>query len=150
MAAMLLKGGKIKAEKDCQNKTKKDVFGDWLILIFMPAKQNRLVKEKDFKKIFKQGKSFYAKNFQVKVLVNKLEINRYGIVISNKVSKKSVKRNKLKRQFRATINEFDKELIKGIDLVIIVFPAALSQEYKFIKSELKKNLFALKLFQSDK
>lgn len=113
----------------------------------MLARQLRLVKEKDFKKIFKQGKSFYTKIFQIKVLTNELEINRYGIVISTKVSKKSVERNKLKRQFRAAINEFDKKLVSGFDLVIIGFPAALSQEYKFIKNELEKSLFILKLFK---
>lgn len=109
----------------------------------MLVKQSRLAKEKDFKKIFKLGKSFYAKIFLVKILANDLEVNRYGIVISTKVSKKSVERNKLKRQFRAVIREFDKKLAVGFDLVIIVSPAALGQEYEFIKSELRKVLFRL-------
>lgn len=109
----------------------------------MLVKQSRLAKEKDFKKIFKLGKSFYAKIFLVKILANDLEVNRYGIVISTKVSKKSVERNKLKRQFRAVIREFDKKLAVGFDLVIIVSPVALGQEYEFIKSELRKVLFRL-------
>ncbi|MBU0721890.1 ribonuclease P protein component [Patescibacteria group bacterium] len=111
----------------------------------MLAKHRRLVKEKDFKKIFKFGKSSYTKIFRIKVLANRLEDNRYGIVISAKVSKKSVERNKLKRQFRELFKEFDKNLIQGFDLVVVVFPAALNQEYKFIKSELEKILFTLKL-----
>lgn len=116
----------------------------------MLAKQFRLVKDKDFKKIFKLGKSSYTKIFRIKVLANGLEINRYGIVISTKVSKKSVERNKLKRQFRAAIKEFDKKFATGFDLVIIVFPAALNQKYEFIKSQLEKILFILKLFKPDK
>lgn len=116
----------------------------------MLVKQLRLVKEKDFKRIFKLGKASYAKIFRIKILANGLKINRYGIVINTKVSKKSVERNKLKRRFRAAINEFDKKLASGFDLVIIVCPAALSQEYKFIKSELEKILFILKLFKPDK
>ncbi len=110
----------------------------------MLARQSRLVKEKDFKKIFKRGKSSYAKIFCLKVLANEFEINRYGIVISTKVSKKAVERNKLKRQIRAVIKEFDKKLMSGFDLAIIVSPAALNQDYKFIKSELEKILFTLK------
>jgi len=116
----------------------------------MLARQLRLVKEKDFKKIFKQGKPFYNKIFRVKVLANELKNNRYGIVISTKVSKKAVERNKLKRQFRAVLNEFDKKLIQGFDLAVIVSPVALGHEYKFIKSELEKILFVLKLFKAKK
>lgn len=116
----------------------------------MLARQNRLVKEKDFKEIFKRGKSFYAKIFSIKALANELEINRYGIVISTKVSKKAVERNKLKRQFREAIKEFDEKIIPGLDLVVIVSLAALNQDYKFIKSELQKTLLALKLLKTDK
>ena len=116
----------------------------------MLAKQLRLVKEKDFKKIFKQGQASYAKIFSIKVLANGLEVNRYGIIISAKVSKKAVERNKLKRQFRLAVKEFDKKLACGFDLVIMVFSAAKNQEYKFIKSELEKILLALKLFKPNK
>jgi len=116
----------------------------------MLARQLRLVKEKDFKKIFKLGKSSYTKIFRIKILMNKLEINRYGIVISTNISKKAVERNKLKRQFRAALKEYDKKLIPGVDLVVIVSPAALNQEYKFINNELKEALLTLKLFKPDK
>lgn len=116
----------------------------------MLAKQLRLVKEKDFKKIFKLGQSSYVKIFHLKILTNQLKSNRYGIVISSKVSKKSVERNKLKRQIRAIIKEFDKNLMSGFDLVLIVSPAALGQEYEFIKNELKRLLFRSRLFKPNK
>ena len=116
----------------------------------MLAKQSRLVKEKDFKKIFKAGKFSSAEIFSIKVLANELGLNRYGIIISSKVSKKAVERNRLKRQFREAIKNFDKKLIPGFDLVVMVSPAALKQEYKFIKSELEKTLFALRLFKPEK
>ncbi|MDP2737046.1 MAG: ribonuclease P protein component [bacterium] len=113
----------------------------------MLAKRSRLVKEKDFKKIFKAGKSLHTKIFSIKVLDNGLEVNRYGIIISAKVSKKAVERNRLKRQFGEAIKNFDKKLISGFDLVFMVSPTALKQEYKFIKSELEKILLTLKLFK---
>ncbi|MDD4271244.1 MAG: ribonuclease P protein component [Patescibacteria group bacterium] len=116
----------------------------------MLARQLRLVKEKDFKKILKQGKSSYTKIFRVKALANELKNNRYGIIISTKVSKKAVERNKLKRQFRAALNKLDKKLIQGFDLAVIVSPIALGHEFKFIKSELEKILFALKMFKAGK
>jgi len=116
----------------------------------MLAKQLRLAKKKDFKKIFKQGKFSYTKIFSLKVLANQMDTNRYGIIISTKVSKKSSERNKLKRQFREAVKELDKKLLPGFDLVIIVSPAAKNQEYEFIKSKLEKILSALKLFKPNK
>lgn len=113
----------------------------------MLAKRSRLAKEKDFKTIFKRGKSFYVKIFGVKALANGLKENRYGIVISSKVSKKSVERNRLKRRLRAALKEADEKLVRGLDLIVIVSPAAKNQTYGFIKSQLDKALSVLKLFK---
>ncbi len=109
----------------------------------MLARRLRLVKEKDFKRIFKLGKSSYTKIFILKILANELDFNRYGFIISSNVSKKATERNKLKRQFRAAIKEIDNKLITGNDLIFIVSHAALKTEYKLIKSELNKILFKL-------
>ena len=113
----------------------------------MLARRLRLVKEKDFRNIFKNGKSSYTKIFRIKVLANGQEFNRYGIVISNKVSKKACERNKLKRQFRAALKALDKKFITGFDLVIVVSLSALNQEYKIIQSELERIFLAVKLFK---
>lgn len=116
----------------------------------MLAKQNCLAKEKDFEKTFKLGKSFYSKLFGVKVVANELTNNRYGIIINSKVSKKAVERNKLKRQIRVVLEGLDKHLNHGYDLIIIVLPAALNQEFDVIGAELKKIFLKLKLFKSGK
>lgn len=113
----------------------------------MLTKNRRLVKEKDFQKTFKRGKSFYAKFFGVRAVANNLAHNRYGIVISTKVSKKAVERNKLKRQIRAMLKGFDKSLNSGYDLIIMVLPAALNQEFKALNAELEKILLQLRLFK---
>ncbi len=116
----------------------------------MLVKKFRLTKDKDFKKVFKLGKSFSSRMFKVKTSINGFKFNRYGIVISTKVSKKAVVRNKLKRQIRTIIKNFDKEINNGVDLVIIVSPATLNQKYAFIKSEIERSLFTLKLFKTKK
>ncbi|MBI4778955.1 ribonuclease P protein component [Candidatus Falkowbacteria bacterium] len=116
----------------------------------MLAKQSRLAKDKDFKKVFKGGKLFYSRIFVLKILANGLKNNRYGFVISSKVSKKSVERNKLKRQFKEVVKEFDKNLVLGLDLVVIVSPTAKNCAYKLIKSELLRAFSTLKLFKPGK
>jgi len=116
----------------------------------MLAKQGRLVKAKDFDKTFKQGKSFYAKFLGVKVIANGLANNRYGIIISIKVSKKSRERNKLKRRIRAILKNFGPKLNSGFDVAIIVLPAALNREFKALVQELEKIFLQLRLFKQSK
>lgn len=113
----------------------------------MLAKQRRLVKEKDFEKIFKRGKSYYSHLLGVKVLSGEFDYNRYGLIVSSKVSKKATDRNRLKRQLRAAAKELDSQLAAGFDLAIMALPALLNQDYKTIKSELEKILAKLKLFK---
>ncbi|MDO8592199.1 MAG: ribonuclease P protein component [bacterium] len=113
----------------------------------MLAKQSRLVKQKDFEKIFQQGRSYYSKLLGIKAMVNEQQENRYGIVISTKVSKKSTERNKLKRQIRHAIKRLDYELAQGMDIIVMALPAISGQGYNTIKSELERILIKLKLLK---
>lgn len=113
----------------------------------MLAKQNRLVKQKDFEKIFQQGRSYYSKLLGIKAMANEQRTNRYGIIISTKVSKKSTERNKLKRQIRHVIKRLDSELAQGMDITVIALPAVLGQSYNTVNSELERILIKLKLLK---
>lgn len=113
----------------------------------MLAKPQRLARDKDFEKIFKQGKSSYGKLLGIKTTANQRAANRYGIIISAKISKKSVERNRLKRQISQILKGLDKSLTSGFDLAVVVLPAILGQEFKTIKNELEKVLGKLKLFR---
>ncbi|MDO8667985.1 MAG: ribonuclease P protein component [bacterium] len=113
----------------------------------MLAKQHRLLKQKDFEKVFKRGKSFYTKLLGAKALTSELKFNRFGIVISTKISKKATERNRLKRQIRQAIRELNEELRSGLDLVVMALPGFLNQEYKTVKGELEKIFKALKLLK---
>ena len=114
----------------------------------MLAKQHRLVKQKDFEKVFKQGRSYYTKLLGVKILANQLPANRFVIVISTKISKKATERNKLKRQIRQAARELDQELKSGFEIVIMVLPGFLNSEYKIVKGELEIIFRKLRLFKS--
>lgn len=113
----------------------------------MLAKPHRLVKQKDFEKIFKHGRAHYARSIGIKILANQLERNRFGIIVSAKVSKKAVERNKLKRQIRQALKELDAKLIAGLDAAIIALPGLLNQDYAAIKSELEQGFIRLKLLK---
>ncbi|MDP2708812.1 MAG: ribonuclease P protein component [bacterium] len=116
----------------------------------MLAQSNRLAKDKDFEKVFKLGKSAYAKALGVKARANQLKRNRYGIIVSAKVSKKAIERNKLKRRLSGILKKFDQEAYKGLDVAVIVLPPALTQSYQGLSDELKQIFIRLKLFKPDK
>lgn len=59
-----------------------------------------LARKKDFDLVFKKGRSSFDTILGVKYLANDLKKNRLGIIISSKVSKKAVERNRLRRRLR--------------------------------------------------
>lgn len=111
----------------------------------MLKKLNRLTKQKDFEKIFKKGRSVYDSNLGIKVLKNDLSENRYGIIISAKVSKKAVERNRIKRLIREIIKKENINLKNGNDIVIVTFPGIKDLKPEEIAPLLIKNWSKLKL-----
>ena len=111
----------------------------------MPNQTNRLAKKKDFTRVFKQGRSLYGKFLGVKVFSNQLAKSRYGIIISAKVSKKAVERNKLKRQISRIVNELDLSLLQPVDAAIVVLPEALGKTYVELEGEAERLFRGLKL-----
>ncbi|AOY82096.1 ribonuclease P protein component [Moorena producens JHB] len=66
--------------------------------------------------------------------------SRLGISISQKVSKKAVVRNRIKRQIRAALRQLLPRLSPGWKLVVIVKPEARECEYAQLLRELEKLL----------
>lgn len=94
-------------------------------------KNRRIKREKDFEKVFSRGRAFKHPFFLLKFLKNDLSYCRAAVSVPISLSKKAVVRNRTKRIFWAAL---DKVFIRclpageagysGIDLVIIVSPAA--------------------------
>jgi len=81
--------------------------------------KNRLKKEKDFKRVFDYGKSISSDLISVKYLINEMENSRVGFIVSKKVSKKAVLRNRIKRVLRESVRKEIKQLNRGYDIIII-------------------------------
>jgi len=62
---------------------------------------------------------------------------KIGISVSQKVSKRAVQRNRLKRQIRAIMRQFLPDLPQGLKLIIRVRPGAVGCEYQEFLRELK-------------
>jgi len=117
----------------------------------MLPRYNRLAKKKEIDLVFKKGRSSYNKSLGVKCLINNnLTYNRFAVVVSNKVSKKAVIRNKIKRRIREIIK---KELIKmvvGRDLIIITLPVIAEKNFTEIQQELCGIFARLSLYKNEK
>ena len=82
-------------------------------------KQNSLTKKKDFEQVFKKGRGYRRNFLYLKIKDNDLEFSRFGIIVSKKISNKAVARNQIKRRLREAINKREKNIKRGIDVVIV-------------------------------
>lgn len=113
----------------------------------MLKKVNRLTKNKEFENVFKNGASSYNKLLGVKLTKNSLSFNRFGIIISNKISKKAVERNKIRRRIRSIIESELSFFKEGFDCVIVVLPLILAKKQEEIKKALDFSWAKLKFYK---
>lgn len=90
----------------------------------MLIRTRRVVKEKDFHAVLGRGRFVTTPFFLLKYIRNDSENDRYGFVVSKKVSKKATERNKIKRRLRAIIQKTTQEARQGRDMVFVVKKAA--------------------------
>jgi len=102
----------------------------------MFAQKNRISKQKEFENIFKNGKIIKSGFFKIVYLKNSYNYNRVAIIVSKKVNKSAVIRNKIKRIVRKELNPL---LLKeySIDIIFIVFPNFLDNKNK-LTDEIKR------------
>lgn len=131
----------------------------------MLARKNCLKKKKDFEKVFKGGKSFKESFLFLKYILNSFQENRFGIIVSKKISKKSVIRNKIKRKIKAAILQimlenktksyslfslFKKTKVKkGIDCIFVVLPGLENKNFWEIKEIINKILIKSKILKNN-
>jgi len=101
-------------------------------------KQHRLDR-KEFDVVWKKGRRIRGQTLSLIVLPaeDKNEPSKIGIIVTKKVAKLAVDRNKLKRQIRNVLNpHMLKFLPTGQRTVVMVFPVEKPRKYQAIKEEL--------------
>ncbi len=110
----------------------------------MLPKENRIRKKKDFETVFKKGKTVRDKFLVLRFAENNLKDSRFGFVVSLKVSKKAVLRNKIRRRLSALASLHLSQIKRGRDIAFIAQPGIEKKEFKEIKdifeSIIKKGL----------
>jgi ribonuclease P protein component len=126
-------------------------------------KVNRLKHWKDFRKVYQQGTRYSSPHLTLLALpdsrsqkqieaLEALELvkTRIGISIGQKVSKKAVIRNRIKRQIRAICSRLLPEIESGWQVIIVVRPSALECKYEHFLRELKQLLVKANIINGHK
>lgn len=116
----------------------------------MLSRPNRLRRRNDFTRVYKKGTTVHARTFSIKHAQNQLGHPRIGIVVSTKVSKKAVIRNRLRRRFYAQMRHLLPRINGGVDIVIMVRHSAIDQESAQIARDLEKTFHRANLLKEPK
>lgn len=107
---------------------------------------NRLRQSRDFTTVYQGGVRRSSRYLALRALParnasgSNSQPTRIGIVVSQKVSKRAVERNRIKRQIRSACRQLLPSLLPGWSVVLVVRHSALECEYREILRELKQLL----------
>ncbi|MBT6069129.1 ribonuclease P protein component [Candidatus Peregrinibacteria bacterium] len=106
----------------------------------MLKKRFRLTKRDNISNIIKEGKSLSGKFFLCKAVPNELKFNRFSIVVSKKVEKRAVRRNKCRRRIHEALRNHSLKLNSDknhFDVVLLVNRNCIDTPYNEIEAEVK-------------
>jgi len=101
----------------------------------MLSKKNRVNKEL-FPKLIKKAKNFSSDNVYAKITCGFSKNKTFAFIVSLKVSKSAVERNKIKRRARAITASLLKDIVDGVCVAVFFKPTIISKKYAEIKEEM--------------
>lgn len=115
----------------------------------MLPKKNCLKKRNDFDRIFKRGLKVKEDFLSLRAIRNDSKNNsRFGFIVSQKVSKKAVLRNKIKRRLRALVVTRLSKTKKGLDVILIANPGLEKKDFWELEEILDAAFRRANLFQN--
>lgn len=116
----------------------------------MLPNQNRLRRREDFAKVYAKGDRYRGTYLSLKILFDSnTTFTRIGIVVSKKVSKLAVTRNRFKRQLRAIFRQLLSQLKDGLQIVVTVTTVASKPNYQELGDDLKNLLAKAKVLHGN-
>lgn len=95
------------------------------------------------KRVYQNGQTLRASNYSMKYLLNpKRRSYRLAVVVSRKVSKSAVARNRIRRRLYEAVRQLEGDIIQPYDIVLNVYSDSIINEpaerlQRLIKSQLK-------------
>ncbi len=106
----------------------------------MLPQRNRLRADRDFKKVFSEGKTSEGSLIKIRFFKNLKKYSRFGFIVSNSFESKAVSRNLIKRRVRAAVYFLLKNIKPGFDIIIWPKAALKKATYQVILDSLKNIL----------
>lgn len=105
----------------------------------MLTAKNRLTGRRNFEKIKDEGNLYKGKAFGLVVLKTEKENpSRFAFIVSTKISKKAVERNRVKRKLKEAVRQLLGKINNGFDVLFLAKKSLLDKTDKEIKEETEK------------
>lgn len=112
----------------------------------MLSNSNRLRSDSDFAEVRNKGTLHQGQNFAISMRDRgDSDPSRFGIIVSTKISKLAVIRNKVKRIIREAVVSEIENVNRGLDIVFLVKPSILKIERTDLIAQVKKEMKDAKL-----
>lgn len=108
----------------------------------LPSKY-RLSNNSEIKEVFKRGKSFGSRFFQIRFIPTAPGLKKFAFIVGLKVSKKAVIRNRIKRKISEIIRLNILKIKPGYLIVILAKPQAANEESENLEEDLTKSLIKI-------
>ena len=92
--------------------------------------ENRLRKDLDIQNVLKSKKGMFDTACGVKFAKNDKAISRFAIIVSTKVSKNAVERNKARRQYKEILTKHLPHIATGFDVLLLTSKPALALPFE--------------------
>ena len=100
-------------------------------------KKNSRIEKKDVIKVIKEGVAYHSPSFLLKVLKNPLKTTLFAVIVSKKIAKTAVSRNKNKRRVREIIKKETNKIKKGNFYIIMLKKDLKETAFGDVQNELK-------------
>lgn len=104
---------------------------------------NTIKKNRDYRRIYRQGKSVADRNLVLFLMANNLETCRFGFTASKKIGN-AVKRNRVRRLFKEACRLNLEKFKNGFDYVLMARYAVVGVKYQQVEESLLKLLKGVK------
>lgn len=88
------------------------------------------------KEIFKNSDAFFSSAFILKIKKSDEELSRFAVVVSKRIDKRAVRRNKIRRWVKSSVEELVPSIRGSWQILIIAKNNARDKDFSQIKSEL--------------
>lgn len=96
----------------------------------MLSRNARLTKKDNIPSILNRGNLAHSKFLVGRFRPNHLSHDRFSVVVSNKIHKKAVKRNRIKRQLYEIIRRHERSSHRHFDMVILPKKSIIDKTYQ--------------------